>query len=261
MHKILFPEAYNEFIQAAVARLRAKGECEPVVELCDLPKACKMLSDNEVDGMVVGVDSPSRDVILACRDILGLAGPELAPGEKRTFSSLFVAKLPDGRELIIGDGATCKNPTEMQLADIVELIYDAATRILGEDPRVAMLSFSTLGSGGSDESIDKIRDAIFLVRSRRPDIDIDGEMQLDAAVNDRIGRKKAPKSTVAGRANVLITPDINAGNILYKSIEQFGNAQIAGPILLGFNKPVADLSRGSTVEDIEYTAECLNKLI
>ena len=261
MHKILFPEAYNEFIQAAVAHLHAKGECEPIVELCDLPKACKMLSDDEVDGMVVGVDSPSRDIILACRDILGLAGPELAPGEKRTFSSLFVAKFPDGREIIVGDGATCKNPTEMQLADIVELVYDAASRILGEDPRVAMLSFSTLGSGGSDESIDKIRDAIFLVRSRRPDIDIDGEMQLDAAVNDRIGRKKAPKSTVAGRANVLITPDINAGNILYKSIEQFGNAQIAGPILLGFKKPVADLSRGSTVEDIEYTAECLNKLI
>ena len=261
MHKILFPEAYNEFVQTAVTHLRAKGECEPIVELCDLPKACKMLSEDEVDGMVVGVDSPSRDVILACRDILGLAGPELAPGEKRTFSSLFVAKFPDGRELIIGDGATCKNPTEMQLADIVELIYGAATRILGEDPRVAMLSFSTLGSGGSDESIDKIRDAIFLVRSRRPDIDIDGEMQLDAAVNDRIGRKKAPKSTVAGRANVLIVPDINSGNILYKSIEQFGNAQIAGPILLGFNKPVADLSRGSTVEDIEYTAECLNKLI
>ena len=261
MHKILFPEAYNEFIQAAVAHLHAKGECEPIVELCDLPKACKMLSDDEVDGMVVGIDSPSRDIILACRDVLGLAGPELAPGEKRTFSSLFVAKFPDGREIIIGDGATCKNPTEMQLADIVELIYDAASRILGEDPRVAMLSFSTLGSGGSDESIDKIRDAIFLVRSRRPDIDIDGEMQLDAAVNDRIGRKKAPKSTVAGRANVLITPDINAGNILYKSIEQFGNAQIAGPILLGFKKPVADLSRGSTVEDIEYTAECLNKLI
>ena len=261
MHKILFPVAYNEFVQTAVTHLRAKGECEPIVELCDLPKACKMLSEDEVDGMVVGVDSPSRDIILACRDILGLAGPELAPGEKRTFSSLFVAKFPDGRELIIGDGATCKNPTEMQLADIVELVYGAATRILGEDPRVAMLSFSTLGSGGSDESIDKIRDTIFLVRSRRPDIDIDGEMQLDAAVNDRIGRKKAPKSTVAGRANVLIVPDINSGNILYKSIEQFGNAQVAGPILLGFNKPVADLSRGSTVEDIEYTAECLNKLI
>ena len=261
MHKILFPEAYNELIQAAVARIHTKGECEPIVELCDLPKACKMLSDNEIDGMVAGIDMASRDVILACRDFLGLDGPELAPGEKRTFSSLFVAKFPDGRIIILGDGATCKNPTEMQLADIVELIYGAAIRILGEDPRVAMLSFSTLGSGGSDPSIDKIRDAIFLVRSRRPDIDIDGEMQLDAAINERIGQKKAPNSTIAGRANVLIVPDINSGNILYKSLEQFGNAQIAGPILLGFKKPVADLSRGSTVEDIEFTAECLNKLI
>jgi phosphate acetyltransferase len=261
MHKILFPEAYNEFIQTAVAHLRAKGECEPIVELCDLPKACKMLSDGEVDGMVTGIDSSSRDVILACRDILGVDGPALAPGEKRTFSSLFVAKMPDGRLFIIGDGATCKNPTEMQLADIVELIYAAAVRILGADTRVAMLSFSTLGSGGSDPSIDKIRDAISLVHSRRPDIDIDGEMQLDAAIDERIGRKKAPESTIAGHANVLIVPDINSGNILYKSMEQFGNAQIAGPILLGFKKPVADLSRGSTVEDIEFTAECLNKLI
>ena len=261
MHKILFPEAYNEFIQSAVAHLHTKGEFEPIVELCDLSKACKMLSDGEVDGLVAGIDLPSRDVILACRDVLGVAGPELAPGEKRTFSSLFVAKLPDGRELIIGDGATCKNPTEMQLADIVELIYGAASRILDDEPRVAILSFSTLGSGGSDPSIDKIRDAISLVRSRRPDIDIDGEMQLDAAINERVGHKKAPESTVAGHANVLIVPDINSGNILYKSLEQFGNAQIAGPILLGFNKPVADLSRGSTIEDIEFTAECLNKLI
>lgn len=261
MHKILFPEAYNEFVQSAVAHLRSKGECEPIVELCDLPKACKLLIDDEVDAMVTGIDLPTRDVILACRDILGVAGPEPAPGEKRTFSSLFVAKMPDGRLIIIGDGATCKNPTEMQLADIVELIHDAAMRILSEDPHVAMLSFSTLGSGGSDISIDKVRDAISLVHSRRPDIDIDGEMQLDAAINERIGRKKAPESTVAGHANVLITPDINSGNILYKAIEQFGGAQVAGPILLGFNKPVADLSRGSTVEDIEFTAECLDKLI
>lgn len=261
MHKILFPEAYNEIIQAGVSRLRAKGGFEPIVELCDLQKACKMLADGEVDAMVAGIDLPSRDVIIAARDILGLAGPELAPGEKRTFSSLFVAKMPDGRELIIGDGATFKNPNEIQLADIIELINDAAMRILGDEPRIAMLSFSTKGSGGSDPSIDKIQDAISLVRTRRPDIEIDGELQLDAAIDERIGRKKAPESPVAGKANVLITPDINSGNILYKSLEQFGQAQIAGPILLGFNKPIADLSRGSSIEDVVFTAECLEKMI
>ena len=264
MHKILFPESYNEYIQAAAAHLRSEGVCEPVLELCDLPAACKMLADGEVDAMVAGIDYSSRDVILACRDVLGMAGPEPAPGEKKIFSSLFVADFPDGRRIILGDGATCKNPTEMQLADIVELINDAASRIFGEDPRIAMLSFSTFGSGGSDPSMDKIRDAISLVRNRRPDIVVDGEMQLDAAVNPRIGEKKATikgGSEVAGHANVLITPDINSGNILYKSVEQFAHAKLAGPILLGFNYPVSDLSRGSTPEDVVFTTECLMKLI
>ena len=261
MHKILFPEAHNDFIQSAISRLRAEKVCEPVLELCDLPKACKMLADGEVDAMVAGIDYSSRDVILACRDIVGMAGGELAPGEKRTFSSLFVAEFPDGHRIILGDGATCKNPTDAQLADIIELINDAADRILDEEPLVAMLSFSTMGSGGKDPSMDKIASAMSIIRQRRPDIIIDGEMQLDAAVNPRVGMKKAPDSKVAGQATVLITPDINAGNILYKSIEQFGGAHLAGPILLGFNKPVSDLSRGSTVDDIVFTTKCLEKLI
>jgi phosphate acetyltransferase len=261
MYKILFPEAHNDFIQNAAAHLRGENKCEPIMELLDIKKSCQMLANNEADAMVVGIDLPTRDVILACRDNLGLAGPEPAPGEKRTFSSLFVADFLDGRRIILGDGATCKNPTEMQLADIIELIHDAASRILDEEPHVALLSFSTNGSGGSDPSIDKIRDAISLVSSRRPDIVVDGEMQLDAAVDKRIGQKKFPDSPVAGSANVLITPDINSGNILYKSLEQFANAHVAGPILLGFKKPVSDLSRGSTVDDIILTTECLMKLI
>ena len=122
-------------------------------------------------------------------------------------------------------------------------------------------TFSTFGSGGSDASIDKINDAISLIHSRRPDIVIDGEMQLDAAVDERIGNKKSPDSSVAGRANVLIVPDIIGGNILYKSMSQFAGATIAGPILLGFSRPVSDLSRGSNVNDIVFTARCLNKLI
>ena len=261
MHRILFPEADNNFIQRAVANLRLEGKCEPILELLDMQKSCQMLADDKADAMVAGIDLSTRDVILACRDNLGVAGAEPEPGEKRTFSSLFVAKFPDGHMIITGDGATCKNPTEMQLADIIELIHDAASRILDEEPRVAMLSFSTNGSGGSDPTIDKIRDAMSLISSRRPDIIIDGEMQLDAAINERVGQKKFPESQVAGRANVLITPDINSGNILYKSIEQFGGAHVAGPILLGFKKPVSDLSRGSTVEDIILTTECLVKLI
>jgi phosphate acetyltransferase len=256
MYKVVFPEANNEFIKEAAARL---GDiCEPVLAESSVQEAAKKLLNGEADAMVAGIDYSSRDVILATRDTIGL------PEGRKTFSSLFVAKFPDGRRIIVSDGATCKNPTSEQLADIIELTHDAAAKILDEQPRVAMLSFSTFGSGGKDPSMDKIADAMAIVRTRRPDILVDGEMQLDAAVNPRVGEKKAAAhggSEVAGRANVLVVPDINAGNILYKSIEQFAGAVVAGPILLGFSKPVSDLSRGSTVEDIILTTESLLKLI
>ena len=251
--KILFPEANNEYIKAAAAELN--GICEPILEDCDLQTAATKLANGEADAMITGIDYSTRDVILATRDYVGIA-----EGFK-TFSSLFVVKLPDGRRYIISDGATCKNPTAEQLADIIELTHDAAAKILGEQPRVAVLSFSTFGSGGKDPSMDKTAEAISAIRVRRPDILVDGEMQLDAAVNPRIGEKKASESKVAGRANVLIVPDINSGNILYKSFEQFAGATVAGPILLGFKKPVSDLSRGSTVEDIILTAESLSLML
>ena len=261
MTKILFPETNNDYIKAAAADLKERGICEPVLEESDMATAGQKVADGIADGMVAGVDFSSRDVILACRDQIGVAG-QTDPSEKKTFSSLFVADFPDGRRYIVSDGATCKNPTAEQLADIVILVHAAAVKLLDDTPRIAMLSFSTFGSGGKDPSMDKIAETIRLVRERNPEILIDGEMQLDAAVNERIGKKKSPHaSEVAGRANVLITPDINSGNILYKSLEQFAGAKLAGPILLGFNKPVSDLSRGSTAEDIIFTTECLVKLI
>lgn len=261
MHKILFPEATNDYIKIAATELAERGICEPILEESDMATAGQKVANGLADAMVAGVDYSSRDVILACRDCIGVAGQK-DPSEKKTFSSLFVADFPDERRYIISDGATCKNPTAEQLADIVILVNEAATKILDNTPRIAMLSFSTFGSGGKDSSMDKIAEAIKIVRMRRPEILIDGEMQLDAAVNERIGKKKAPKdSQVAGRANVLVTPDINSGNILYKSLEQFAGAKLAGPILLGFKRPVSDLSRGSTPEDIVFTTECLVKLI
>ena len=261
MYKILFPEANNEYIQAAATTLKEQGSCEPVLETLDCVTAGQKLADGVADAMVAGVDFSSRDVILACRDQIGVAG-QTNPEERKTFSSLFVADFPDGRRFIVSDGATCKNPTAAQLADIVILVHAAAKKLLDDEPRIAMLSFSTFGSGGKDPSMDKIAETIHIVRERDPSIKLDGEMQLDAAVNPRIGAKKAPQgSEVAGHANVLITPDITSGNILYKSLEQFAGAKLAGPILLGFNKPVSDLSRGSTPEDIVFTTECLIKLI
>ncbi len=254
MYKILFPEIKNNYIKIASEQL--SDICEPILANITIDEATQMLADGEVDAMIAGIDYSSRDVILSTRDHVGAVG--------KTFSSLFVAKFPDGRRIIISDGATCKNPTSEQLADIIELAHDAAAKILDDEPRLAVLSFSTFGSGGKDPSMDKTAEAIALIHERRSDILVDGEMQLDAAVNPRVGEKKAAAhggSDVAGHANVLIVPDINSGNILYKSIEQFAGATVAGPILLGFKKPVSDLSRGSTVDDIILTAESLIKLI
>lgn len=253
MHKILFPEANNHTIIAAAAKLPKTSAA--ILEEQPLETAFKKLSSGEVDTIVVGHDFTSRDVIIAARDILGLR-----PGQK-TFSSLFVCKFLDGRELILTDGAACKNPTALQLADIAILAYEVAQKIFQDEPRLACLSFSTAGSGGKDPSIEKITEAIALVRAKNPEIKIDGEMQLDSAINPQIGAKKFKDSPVAGKANVLIAPDLNSGNLLYKSFEQLAGATIAGPILLGFNKPLSDLSRGSTSADVVYTVECLEKLI
>lgn len=201
---------------------------------------------------------------------------------------------PIGRSVfILGDAAACKHPNFDQLYDITLQTTDTATKyfdylkqkakddnpkdpILSEEarvetldsqetpvkniedyltPRVALLSFSTLGSGGKDETISLEQSVIAKVQENYPNLLIDGELQLDAAINPRIGVKKAPKSKVAGFANVLIVPDLNTGNILYKAMEQFGNFTSAGPILQGFNTPVSDLSRGSTVLDIVSVIE------
>lgn len=256
MNKILFPEANNEYIQAAAAKLA--GTVEPILEASDMPTAAAKVQNGEADAIIAGIDFSTRDVILGARDVFGMREG------CHVFTSVCVAYLPDGRRYILSDCATCKNPSAEQLAEIVELANDAAAKILDDQPRVAMLSFSTFGSGTNDPSLDKIHAALDTIRAKRSDIVVDGEMQLDAAVNARIGEKKSAAhggSPVAGQANVLIVPDINAGNILVKSLEQFAGAKIAGPILLGFNKPISDLSRGSTVEDIVLTAEALSKLL
>ena len=176
---------------------------------------------------------------------------------------------------ILGDAAACKHPNSEQLYDITLQTHDTATKYFKYlnhgstnpasnnflTPRIAMLSFSTLGSGGRDETISLTQAVVEKVRETHPEILIDGEMQLDAAINPRVGEKKAPNSPVAGHANVLIVPDLNSGNILYKAMEQFGNFTSAGPILQGFNAPISDLSRGSTVLDIVSVIEAELALI
>ena len=249
--RLVFPELLNPIIQQAVEQY-AGDEGVEIIGAENLAEACGKIAAGEADALVAGIDHTSREVILACRDGIGLTG--------ETFSASFVLKRP--REtFVIGDAAACKNPTEEQLFDIVCQTHETARAVLADEPKVAMLSFSTLGSGGSDPSIDKIRAVVERVRRERPEIVIDGELQLDTAINYRVAEKKAPDSPVAGEANVLILPDLNVGNILYKAMEQFGDFIAAGPILQGFKAPASDLSRGSTAEDVMLVIETLKKLV
>lgn len=267
MIKIAFPEwdnpiikqalkEYNEEIKAGSDSKSANLTCIEPVSCENLSAGCAAVKAGVADALIVGIDYTSREVILACRDIIGM--------KSKTFSASFWMKGGDfdGKsEFVIGDAAACKNPTEDQLFDIVLQTYQTAKRLLADEPKVAVLSFSTLGSGGKDPSIVRAQKVIKRVRAEHPEIIIDGEMQLDAAINPRVAAKKAPDSEVAGRANVLILPDLNSGNILYKAMEQFGGMTAAGPLLQGFNAPVSDLSRGSTVADVKLVIEAIGKLV
>ena len=268
MKRIVFPEINHSYVQEAIKLAKQKFPDFEAIGADNLEHACAAVRAGIADSMIAGIDYTSRDVILAARDIIGVKNPRQL--EKPTFSASFIftkenKATPLGQSVfILGDAAACKHPSFDQLYDITLETHETATKYFKYldnnstdsalnnflTPRIAMLSFSTLGSGGKDETISLTQTVVEKVRETHPEILIDGEMQLDAAINLRVGEKKAPNSPVAGHANVLIVPDLNSGNILYKAMEQFGNFTAAGPILQGFNAPVSDLSRGSTVEDI-----------
>lgn len=169
-----------------------------------------------------------------------------------TPSSFFLMSLPDGRSLIFADCALIVAPTASQLADIAVASARSGAALLGQ-ARTALLSFSTRGSGAGPE-VARVREAVALARARAPELAFDGEMQADAALDAAIARRKGAGGPVAGDANVLVFPSLDAGNIGYKLVQQLAHARAIGPILQGFARPVSDLSRGATVDEIVATA-------
>ena len=210
--------------------------------------ASMMVRKGDAGGAVAGAFNTTGDVLRAAFQVVGTA-----PGMK-TVSSVFlmVTKNPDFGEngvLCFADCAVNPNPNAQALAEIAVSTASSCKSFLGVEARVAMLSFSTKGSA-SHEDCDKVLKALEIARELAPDLQIDGELQADAALLPKVGEKKAPGSAVAGKANTLIFPTLDAGNIGYKLVERVAGAEAVGPIIQGLAKPVNDLSRGCSVDDI-----------
>jgi phosphate acetyltransferase len=200
------------------------------------------------DGEVSGAENSTGDVLRPAFQIVKTA-PNCT-----VVSGAFVMMLPektygDGGILVFADCAVNPNPTAQQLAEIAIASADTARKIAKLEPRVAMLSFSTKGSA-EHEMVNKVVEATRIAKELRPDLEIDGELQADAAIVEAVGKKKAPGSKIAGCANVLVFPDLNSGNIGYKLVQRMANAEAVGPVLQGMAAPINDLSRGCSVMDI-----------
>lgn len=212
----------------------------------DLFFGAMMVREKMADGSVAGSTASTGDVMRAGIQCVGM------PEGISIVSSFFLMVFPD-KVFSFADCAVVPNPDTNQLADIAISTADNHRKLTDQEPYIAMLSFSTRGSA-QHELIDKVVEATKIVKEKRPDLNVDGELQFDTAIIESIGKRKAPGSKVAGKANVMIFPNLDAGNIGYKITQRLGGAEAIGPLVQGLNKPCFDLSRGCSVDDIVNTA-------
>lgn len=246
--EIIDPETvYRHYVAPMVTLRKHKGLTEPMAEAMledTVVLATMMLAQGDVDGLVSGAVHTTANTIRPALQLIKTK-PDAA-----LVSSIFFMLLPD-QPVIYGDCAVNPDPNAEELADIAIQSGDSAIAF-GIEPRIAMISYST-GKSGSGSDVEKVREATRLAQEKRPDLVIDGPLQYDAASVPSVAKSKAPDSPVAGKANVFIFPDLNTGNTTYKAVQRSANLVSIGPMLQGLRKPVNDLSRGASVDDIVYT--------